>query len=49
MKITSKAYLSNYEWSAQDILPELNLRRIFPDVYFVNGHFQEKKVTKLSE
>ena len=40
MKTIAKAYLSNRECSVREtvyhILPELKLRRIFPDVYFVN-------------
>ena len=40
MKTIAKAYLSNRECSVWEtvyhILPEPKLRRIFPDVYFVN-------------
>ena len=48
MKTIAKAYLSNRECSVQEevyhIFPELNLRRIFPAVYFVNANLPEKRV-----
>ena len=45
------AYLSNLEFSVQEavyyILLELNLRRIFPAVYFVTRNFPEERVQVL--
>ena len=47
----AKAYLSNRKCSVQEavyhILPELNLRRIFPAVYFVNTNLPEERVRVL--
>ena len=47
MKTIAKAYLSNWEYSVQEvvyhILPELKLRRIFPAVYFVNTNLPEER------
>ena len=51
MKTIAKAYLSNWEYSVQEvvyhILPELKLRRIFPAVYFVNTNLPEERVRVL--
>ena len=47
-KTIAKAYLSNREYFLQEavyhILPELKLRRIFPDVYFVNTNSPEERI-----
>ena len=46
MKTIARAYLSNRECSVQEavyhVLPELNLRRIFLAVYFVNTNLPEE-------
>ena len=51
MKTMARAYLSNQECSIQEtvyhILPELNHRRIFPAVYFVNTNLPEERVPVL--
>ena len=51
IKTIAKAYLSNREYSIQEtvyhILLELELRKIFPAVYFVNINLQEKRVQVL--
>ena len=36
MKTIIRAYLSNGECSVNHVLSELNLKRIFPAVYFIN-------------
>ena len=51
MKIFPKAYLSNQECSTQEalchILPKLNLRQIFPAVYFVKTNLLGENVQVL--
>ena len=48
MKTIAKADLSNREYSVQEAvyhsLPELNLKRISPSVYFVNTKLLEERV-----
>ena len=51
MKTISRAYLSNRDCSVQEavyhIFPKLKLRRIFPNVYFVNTNLPEERVQVL--
>ena len=48
LKTIARAYLSNQESLFQDvayhILPELNLRRIFPALYFIHTNLPGEKV-----
>ena len=51
MKTIAKSYISNRECSVKEtvlhILPKVELRRIFPAVYFVNTNRPEKRVQEL--
>ena len=51
IKTIAKDYLSNIECSVQEavyhILLELKLRRVFPDIYFINSNLPEEGVQVL--